>query len=198
METAAGPEGSSADQPSSRTLWLRLGALGVVTVGLIVLSSVSGLGKELKPDAFRAHVLAAGSWGPLLLLVAFAVGELVHVPGVVFVGAAVLAYGRPLGGLLAYVGAIVSLAVSFAVVRGIGGKPLGAIKWAFARRLLGQLDTHPLRTVVLLRSVLWMTPQLNYALALSNLRFRDYLLGSAAGLVLPIVALSYVFAWFLK
>jgi uncharacterized membrane protein YdjX (TVP38/TMEM64 family) len=52
--------------------------------------------------------------------------------------------------------------------------------------LLGRLDAHPVRVVALLRVVLIHSPQLNYALALSSLRYRDYLLGSALGLVLPV------------
>jgi uncharacterized membrane protein YdjX (TVP38/TMEM64 family) len=83
--------------------------------------------------------------------------------------------------------------VSFFIVRGVGGKPLGAVRWRFVRRILAQLDAHPLRTVIILRSILWMAPQLNYALALSNVRFRDYLVGSALGLILPLAGMVLLF-----
>ena len=53
--------------------------------------------------------------------------------------------------------------------------------------------TRPLRTVVLLRIVLWMSPQLNYALALTGISFRNYLLGSAFGLIWPIVIMALFF-----
>ena len=182
---------------AARHRWLRLGALAVISLGLLLTAHLTGLTAEFKPAAFRVHMANAGWWGPLVFLTAFAVGELVHVPGVVFVGAAVVAYGRPLGGALAFVGAILSLTVAFAVVRGIGGKPLGAIRWAFVRRLLSHLDEHPVRTIFLLRSVLWMTPQLNYVLALSNVRFRSYVFASAVGLVVPVAILSFIFEWLL-
>jgi uncharacterized membrane protein YdjX (TVP38/TMEM64 family) len=169
--------------------WWRIGALIALIVGLIVLGKVTGVTAYLTTERIRTTVQAAGWWGALLLIALFCVGELVHVPGWVFIIASVIAYGRLGGGFLGYAGALCSVSVSFFIVRGVGGKPLGAIKWRFVRKILAQLDTHPVRTVFILRSVLWMAPQLNYALALSNVRFRHYLLGSALGLVLPLAGM---------
>jgi uncharacterized membrane protein YdjX (TVP38/TMEM64 family) len=178
---------------ASPVRWWRIGALVALIVGLLVLGKVTGLTAYLTTERIRAAVQAAGWWGALLLIALFCVGELVHVPGFVFVAAAVIAYGRLGGGLLGYAGALCSVSVSFFIVRGVGGKPLGAIKWRFVRKILAQLDEHPLRTVTILRSILWMAPQLNYALALSNVRYRDYLLGSALGLALPLLGMILLF-----
>jgi uncharacterized membrane protein YdjX (TVP38/TMEM64 family) len=60
---------------------------------------------------------------------------------------------------------------------------------AVMSRLLSRLDERPVLTVVLLRLFLWMAPQLNYALALSNIRFRSYFVGTALGLVAPIAGI---------
>jgi uncharacterized membrane protein YdjX (TVP38/TMEM64 family) len=194
---------SPVDQPAESVVvrgppWVRLGALVAVTVAFVLLARASGLTSHLRPAEIRGHMASAGAWGPVAFVAAFTLGELAHVPGVVFVAAAVVAYGRTVGIPLAYVGALVSLSVSFAFVRVIGGRALSAIRWGFVRRMLLELDTHPVRTVALLRLVLWMTPQLNYALALSNLRFRSYFLGSAVGLALPVVGLSFLFDRFLS
>jgi uncharacterized membrane protein YdjX (TVP38/TMEM64 family) len=190
---APAPAEAPAAPAPSPVNWWRLGALAALIVGLIVLGKVTGVTAYLTTERIRTTVQAAGWWGALVLIALFCVGELVHVPGWVFLGASVIAYGRVTGGLLAYVGAICSVSVSFFVVRGVGGKPLGAIRWRWVRKILAQLDTHPLRTVVVLRSILWMAPQLNYALALSNVRFRDYLVGSALGLLLPLAGMVLLF-----
>ena len=50
----------------------------------------------------------------------------------------------------------------------------------------------PSRSVVLLRMLFQTMPALNYALAMSGIRFRTYLIGTLAGLPLPI-ALYCVF-----
>ena len=137
--------------------------------------------------------VSAGAWGALLLIVAFALGELLHIPGMVFVFAAVLAYGQLWGGVVGYLGAVVSVCFSFGVVRGVGGQALDGIKKPWVKKILSNLDTRPLRTVVVLRIVLWMSPQLNYALALTGISFRNYLLGSAFGLIWPIVIMALFF-----
>ncbi len=72
-------------------------------------------------------------------------------------------------------------------VRAAGESPLAAC----SRRL----DERPITTVLLLRTVFWLAPPLNYALALSSVRFRHYLIGSAAGLVAPVGGAAVFFDW---
>ena len=50
-----------------------------------------------------------------------------------------------------------------------------------------RLDAQPIRSVVLLRVLFQTVPALNYALALSGIRFRQYLTGTLLGLPLPIL-----------
>jgi len=59
-------------------------------------------------------------------------------------------------------------------------------------RLLGRLDAHPVSSVALLRTLFQTAPALNYALAMSGIEFRRYLVGTLIGLPLPI-ALYCVF-----
>lgn len=177
---------------------LRLALLAVFLVGLFVLGSVTGWADRFTLDGVRETIAGAGLWGFAIFLAAFAVGELLHVPGFLFVAAAVLAYGRLYGGVAAYVGAVVSVVVSFAVVRGVGGKALGGLKNARVRRILDKLEERPVRVVAILRIILWMAPPLNYALALSPVRFRDYLIGSALGLILPMIVASAFIDWFIQ
>lgn len=184
----------SADGPSK----LRLALLAVFLIGLFVLGAATGWADRFTLEGIREAIADAGVWGFAVFLGAFALGELLHVPGFLFVAAAVLAYGRFVGGAAAYVGAVVSVIVSFAVVRGVGGRALGGLKNARVRRILDRLEERPVRVVALLRLLLWMAPPLNYALALSPVRFRDYVVGSALGLILPIAVASAFLDWFIQ
>ncbi|MEM9068358.1 MAG: VTT domain-containing protein [Myxococcota bacterium] len=174
-------------------LWARLGALVVLLVGSYVFAHQSGLTEELSRDRIRELMEGAGAWGFLLFLGVFAVGELLHIPGLVFVAAAILAYGQLLGGAAGYLGAVISVSVSFVVVRAVGGQPLENVKRPFLRKWLERLNDQPIRAVAFLRLLLWMAPPLNYALAMSGVRFRDYVVGSALGLAIPIAIVSLVF-----
>jgi uncharacterized membrane protein YdjX (TVP38/TMEM64 family) len=178
---------TDVDPPLVR--WWRLALLATLGVGFFVVGRVTGLNASLSTERIRALTADAGLWGPIAFVLIFCVGELVHVPGVVFLAAAVVAYGRVGGGMLAFLGAVGAGSVSFIVVRTIGGTPLAAMRSSLARRIFSQLDGHPVRTIFLLRQLLWMAPPLNYALALSNVRFRSYLLGTALGLLAPITGL---------
>lgn len=164
-------------------------ALAAIAVG----AAASGALDDVSPETVRTWVLAAGPWGIVLFLVAFAAGELVHIPGICFVAGGVLVYG-PLGGfLVGLVGAIFSVSVSFWIVRVFGGQALTKLRWRFVQKMLSRLDERPVKTIVMLRSVLWLAPALNFVLAMSPVRFSHYLIGSTVGLIGPIALMSVFF-----
>lgn len=185
-----------ADGQSRRLrVGIRLGLLLTVLVGVVVAAKLTGVTEHLSVAAVRQTMESMGPWGFVVFLGVFALGELIHIPGVVFVAAAVFAYGRLVGGAAAYVGAVLSVCISFWVVRGVGGKLLDEIQRPFLRKWLDRLERQPIRVVAVLRLFLWMAPALNFALAMSNIRFRDYLLGSIAGLLVPIALSSLFIDW---
>lgn len=191
VEPVESPEQETVvDARATRRRRLRIAGVVLLFVGSIALAKLTGLDAYLDRETVRSFMVDAGPWGFFAFLGIFAVGELLHVPGWVFVGAATLAYGQPWASVAAYTGALVSVTLSFFVVRGIGGQSLSEIKRPIVRRIMGQLEDHPIRTVALLRLILWVTPALNYALAMSKLRFRDYFIGSALGLLLPMPLMS--------
>lgn len=175
-----------APEPPRGTAW-RLVALALVLVATFVIGRATGATERLSPDGLRELVEGAGVAGVVGFLALFVVGELLHVPGLVFIGAAVALWGPARGGAIAGVGALLSLATSFVVVRAIGGTPLGAVKNGLARRILRHLDVRPVATVAAVRAVFILSPPVTYALALSGIRFRDYFVGSAVGLVPPLL-----------
>ena len=55
-----------------------------------------------------------------------------------------------------------------------------------AVRILRELDARPIMSVALLRALFQTMPALNYALAMSGIKFRAYLIGTLLGLPIPI------------
>lgn len=173
--------------------WLRLGALLLTLVALFVLAQVTGLREAVTASRLQETVRAAGLWGLALFFAAFVVGQLMQVPGVVFLLAARLSWGPVLGFVTGYVGALLSASLVFLIVRTLGGRALAELTWPPARRVLAGLERRPVFTVAWLRTVLLLNPPLNYALALSPVRPRDHFVGSVVGLVFP-VALTIALA----
>ena len=75
---------------------------------------------------------------------------------------------------------------TFATIRALGGDALRLLKNRIAVRLLRQLDAQPIASVALLRVLFQTVPALNYALAMSGIKFRTYLIGTLMGLPVPI------------
>ncbi len=124
--------------------------------------------------------------GLLVFVALFALGNLIQIPGWIFLAAAVLTLGKIWGGVATYFAASISCVVTFLTIRLVGGDALQQLKSKIAMRILGQLDTHPVKSIVLLRVLFQTMPALNYALAMSGIRFRQYLAGTLLGLPLPI------------
>lgn len=164
----------------------RILALAAVAGAIFLAAHASGLDRSLTPEHLRALLAGAGMFGVLVFVVVFSVGLLAQLPGLLFIAVAVLAYGRTMGALVALGGAAVAISVSFFVVRRFGGSALAEIESPWLRRVLAELDTRPLRSVIVLRAIFGVAPFLNYALALSSLGFRDYIIGSIIGMAAPI------------
>lgn len=177
----------------NRARVLRLAILAIVLVALLYVRYRTSFGASLSTTRIRDLVQHAGAAGVGLFILIFAVGELLHVPGMVFVAAGVMAWGPFAGGVVSYLAALVSVSVVFVVVRTIGGQPLATVTQPRVRAILARLDRRPILTVALLRLVLWIAPPVNYALALSTVRYRDYAAGSALGLAPPAALAAVVF-----
>jgi len=160
---------------------------------LLVVFQASGLSDDFNLEFIREAMLRHPLGGMLLFVALFALGNLVQIPGWVFVAAAVLTLGRLWGGVATYAAAVTSCALTFVTIRLIGGDALRLIGNRVAVRILREVDVHPVRSVALLRLLFQTAPPLNYALALSGIRFRDYVVGTLIGLPLPIAAYCMLF-----
>ena len=154
---------------------------------LLAVVEFSGLHQNLNLAFLQHQLLEHQVTGLLVFILLFSLGNLIQIPGWLFLAAAVLTLGRTSGGLATYVAACVSCAVTFLLIRFIGGDALRQLDNRFARKILARLDIRPVQSVVLLRVLFQTVPAVNYALAMSGIRFRAYMIGTFAGLPLPIM-----------
>jgi len=172
----------------------RLALMLTGLASLALAAHATGVTSQLTPAALQEVVQAAGPWGIALYLLAFAAGTLASVPGLVFILAALLVWGPVHGGAIALIGGVLSAALSFCTLRRVGGGP-GAttsgnrvVRWA-----LGLLEARPVAATATLRALTVLAPPVNVALALSPIRARDYVIGTALGLVAPIAVYATFF-----
>lgn len=172
--------------------WARLGLLAAFLIGIYAVGRVTGLTDQLTVDGIRESMRHAGMGGFLVFVLTFCVGQLLYIPGFVFVVVSGLAYGPVLGSVASIIAATTSVAVSFFIVRTIGGQPLKnvQIEKPFLKRSLNRLEQQPIRSMIIIRLFLWAIPPVNYTLAMSGVTFRDYMIAAVIGLTPPFVALS--------
>lgn len=160
---------------------------------LYVMVALTGLRSHLSPDVIQSLFFAYPVWGLVLFCLAFSFGNLLYVPGWIFLVGAVFALGKEWGGIATLMAAMCSSTISFLLIRRAGGTALRSFNHRWADKIFAHLDERPILSVAFLRLLFQTLPALNYALALADIRFRDYLVGTALGLPLPIFLYCYFF-----
>lgn len=128
----------------------------------------------------------AGTVGIFAYLGLYSAASVALLPGSVLTLAAGFAWGPILGTAIAWVSANLASSLCFWISRSLAGD--WAARRVGDRRLLGAIERavsrNGLRVVLLLRlSPVVPFNLLNYALGLTEVRFRDYLLGGAIGML---------------
>jgi len=170
----------------------RLLGVGLFLAILVAIFEVSGLRDHFNLAFMRQIILQHQVGGLLLFVALFSLGNLIQIPGWIFLAAAVLTLGRLWGGIVTYIAAVTSCLFTFLTIRALGGDVLILLTNRVAIRILRELDAHPIGCVALLRILFQTVPALNYALAMSGIKLRSYLIGTLVGLPVPI-ALYCVF-----
>lgn len=122
----------------------------------------------------------------IIFILLFIASSFIQIPGWILLVTAVLSFGKIQGGILTYIAAIISCTVVFLSISYIGKGSIKKLKFKWTDRVLAQLERNPIRSVIILRFVFQTAPPLNYTLALSDLKFKNYLIGTAIGLPIPI------------
>lgn len=161
---------------------------------LVVASAVfawaTGLHEKVGMEMTRELVHGAGAWGPLLFIVLFGL-EGLGVPGVVFMVAAIAIWPPSLAFLYNFLGAQMAGLVGFGFARWVGREWVAERLPDKVRRYEARIEDRGLATVIVVRLVFFLAPPAHWLLGLSPVRFRDYLLGTAIGMLPWLVAVSY-------
>ncbi len=155
-------------------------ALAVLLGGAL---AVVVLGGDLA--AVRRAVAASGAWGPVVYLALHVVLTLVPVPKNLLAGIAGVLFGLSAGVALSWVGAMLSAWVTFQLAQRLGRDTVEGITGPRVDRVRELLRDQGMLSVIVAR----LTPVVpftvvNYGAGVSPVSRRDYLLGSALG-VLP-------------
>jgi len=172
---------------------VRLVAVLVFLAAVFAVAQASGIRSHFTLSFMREILASHPVSGIALFVCLFGLGNLMQIPGWIFLAAAVLAFGEVAGGLITYLAATVSCTATFLTVKLLGGNALQTLNNRFAQRIMQRLHNHPIQSVVVLRTVFQTLPAINFALALSGISFKQYTFGTLLGLPLPIALYCFFF-----
>ncbi len=181
------PDGSApaagSDVPASRPArwWIRPALLALLlAAGTAVVLTVG-----VPPvEEIRAWVEAAGWAAPVAFVVLYAALTLTPAPATVLSIAAGLLFGVAGGLAVVLTGALASAIGAFGLSRTLGRGAVERVDSERLRRLDGMLRRRGLLAVIGVRLVpLLPFTALNYACGLTAVRVRDYVLGTAVGIL---------------
>lgn len=154
-------------------------------VGLVVgLAALAIAARQLGGyiPAFAAWVEGLGFWGPLVFILGYAAAVVAFVPGSLLTLTAGAVFGLGAGVVYVFIAALLGSTLAFLVSRylargAVEERLAGNARFAAIDRAVGRKG---LQIVLLLRlSPAFPFTLLNYALGLTRVRLRDYVLGGA-------------------
>ncbi len=161
-----------------------------IAILLLLLGKFTAFGEWFNLNNISSVIKSSGPWGLLIFFILFAIGSLIHIPAMLFILVAILIYGPFEGAIWGYLGVVIAMTANYFIVRAFGNKALHDIQNRRLQNMLSKLHEQPLSTIILIRLVFWAAPIVNYTLAMTSVNSRDYIFGSAIGLIIPVAVFA--------
>ncbi|MBW3619513.1 MAG: TVP38/TMEM64 family protein [Actinobacteria bacterium] len=176
---------SEVAELTARAARFRLVVFGLAVVALVAVAA--GVGPDVQ--TIRGWTAAAGWIAPVVFVLLYAGLTVVLVPGSVLTLAAGLLFGAGIGSVVAVVGATIGATIAFVLARTAGRRAVERLISGRAARVDRWLGDRGLLSVVTLRIVPLVPFAIsNYAAGLTAVRLRDFVIGTALGIVPGAVA----------
>jgi uncharacterized membrane protein YdjX (TVP38/TMEM64 family) len=169
-------------------------------LGIAAFAYFSGLYQYLAPDRLREVLMEAGPWGPVIVVVLFAVLEPFGTPGAVFLLATATLWPFWLALLVNWLGATGAGMIGFAFARYFGRDWVEGRMPDRLREWDERLSNKGLPAVILFRLIFFLNPASHWALGLSRVPAPTAFFGTMIGFA-PAIALwtyfgSEILNWF--
>lgn len=157
----------------------------------------SGFSEYFSLSYLQQTIQNTGLFGIVLFGLVYVIATLMNIPGMIFLFVLFLVYDGFLGFGIGYISTLASMLAHFYFTRAVAGNVLTEIKHPLIKKYSDKLVEKPLKTTIILRLLLFISPPVNYALALSSIRSKHFVLGSM--IAMPVnLTLNYLLTIYAK
>jgi len=171
-------------------VWKPILLVVLLVVG-IATAWASGLFQDVTLDNVRTLVEEVGWWGPLLLIALFGLEGLGIVPAFPFLVTAAAVWPPAEALVINMIGALWASLVGFAYARTLGREFIAARLPDRMRRFERRIVERAIPTVIVIRLMFFLAPYAHWALGLSPVSLRAYIIGTLIGFLPWVVAFTF-------
>ena len=171
---------------------IKASTLAVFIIVAVTIIRFTPVKEFLTREALSRFLEAAGFWAPLAFVLVYTAGICFFVPGTLLTALGAALFGAYWGFLYVWIGAMAGASAAFWIGRTLGRE--------FATTLIGDrlkkyddaIERNGFATVLYLRLVYFPFTAMNFGMGLTKVRFWDYFLGTAFGIIVG----TFIFTFF--
>lgn len=135
---------------------------------------------------------SVGFWAPLLFVIIYVVGVCLFLPGTLLTAMGAAIFGPYWGFLYVWTGAMIGAGLAFLIGRYLGRDFAASLIGDKLKRFDDAIERNGFATVLYLRLMYFPFTPMNFGMGLTKVRFWDYLLGTALGILVG----TFIFTFF--
>ena len=159
----------------------------------IVLVRFTPLKEYLRAERLGLLLETAGFWAPVAYVLIYAAGVCLFIPGTLLTALGAAIFGPYLGFLYVWLGAMIGSSLAFFIGRYLGRDFAASLIGDKLKKYDDGIERNGFATVLYLRLVYFPFTPMNFGMGLTKVRFRDYLAGTALGIIVG----TFIFTFFI-
>jgi uncharacterized membrane protein YdjX (TVP38/TMEM64 family) len=183
----------SHDSRNQRPAVIKAIFLAVFLIAAISIVRFTPLKTYLTPEGLDKILDKAGMWAPFFYIFIYAAGVCLFVPGLLLTGVGAFLFGPYQGFIYIWLGAMAGASGAFYIGRTLGRDFAASLIGDRLRKYDDAIEKNGFAVVLYLRLIYFPFTPMNFGMGLTKVRFRDYFLGTAIG----IIAGTFIIAYFI-
>ncbi len=172
--------------------WEKAFLLVIFVIAAIVLVRFTPLKEYLTAEQLNQGLDNAGLWAPAVYVLGYAIATCLFVPGTLLTAIGAAVFGPLYGFFYVWMGAMLGASLSFLIGRNFGRDFAASVIGARLKRYDEAIHRNGFATTLYLRLIYFPFNVMNFGMGLTAVRFRDYLLGTALGILVG----TFIFTFF--